>query len=403
MPLNPNPLPHRFSREARLRFTFAYAALYIPFAVATPYLQVLLELRGFSDEQIGLILGCLEAMAAIAPPLWGYAADRLARPRAVLAVTVLGCVPSFLLFGVVGSAMGALATAVLFGLFYRPLVPLTDGLTFRYINVHGGDYGVVRIGGSIGFILTVIILELVGIAKSSSGHMILAAMVFAGVLQLASVAALPHDRLLTQSHADTEPQHRGGLRIFGQRTFLLFTLAAFLGRVAMMSYYGFFSLYLRDVHGFEQAGLLWFLGPVSEIPVIYYSRRIMDRIGVRNLFALGLFGCALRLTGFGLAPSIWVVAPLQFLHCLTFGAYHCASVTYVSKLVPQSMHSTAQTFFSAVTIGLGGIVGGAMGGWVAERYGFPTLYISFGCIALIALGLLITCVPSLEHGNEHGR
>jgi len=394
-----DPSTH-FTRGARPRFTLAYAALYMPFAVATPYLQILLELRGFGEEQIGLILGCLEAMAVVAPPLWGYAADRFNRPRLTLAVAVLGCVPTFLLFGAVESAVAAVATAVLFGLFYRPLVPLTDGLTFRYISAHGGDYGVVRIGGSLGFMFTVVALELLGIAKSTSGNMILMAMVAASLLQLGSVGALPHDRVLTQPARGADTHSAAGLRIFGQRTFLLFTLTAFLGRVAMMGYYGFFSLYLREVHGFEQAGFLWFLGPVSEIPVIYFSRRIMNRIGVRNLFGLGLFGCAVRLTGFGLAPGIWFVVPLQFLHCLTFGAYHCASVTYVSRVVPHSMLSTAQTFFSAITIGLGGIVGGALGGWIAEHHGYPALYLSFGFVALVALGLLLTCVPRLEHADD---
>ena len=393
-------LPSHFSRNLWFRFTLAYAALFLPFSVATPYLQVLLGCRGYSKDQIGLILGCLEALAVLAPPLWGYVSDRLHRPKFVLAISIVGAIPSFLLFGLATGVITGLAVAVLFGLFYRPLIPLTDGLTFRYINTHGGDYGSVRIGGSIGFICWIITLEALGMAKSTNGGMILVAMAVASVLQLASLALLPSDPGKPERREERTANTAEGLKLFTQPTFVVFTLCALLGRIAMMAYYGFFSLYLRDVHGFEQAGFIWFLGPLSEIPVIFFSRRIMDRIGVRNLFALGLLGCTVRLAAFGLAPSIWFVVPLQFLHSLTFGAYHTASVTYVSRLVPKTMQSTAQTIFAAITIGAGGLLGGAIGGAVAEHAGYTCLYLSFACVALVALVLLLAFVPALGHGQE---
>lgn len=396
------PLSNHFSRGMWFRFTLAYAALFLPFSVATPYLQVLLRCRGYGRDQIGLIVGCFEAMAVLAPPLWGYVADRLHRPKCVLAISIVGAAPAFLLFGAVSGVIAGLAVAVLFGLFYRPLIPLTDGLTFRYINTHGGDYGSVRVGGSVGFICWIVMLEVLGMAKSTSGGMILIAMAVASVLQLASLALLPPDPGKPESHETAKGTHTAGLKLFTQRTFVIFTLCALLGRIAMMAYYGFFSLYLKEVHGFSKAGYIWFLGPLSEIPVIFFSRRIMDRIGVRNLFALGLLGCTVRLAGFGLAPSIWFVLPLQFLHSLTFGAYHTASVTYVSQLVPKTMQSTAQTIFAAITIGAGGLLGGAIGGAIAEHAGYTCLYLSFAGVALLALVLLLVFVPALGHGPGKG-
>jgi len=175
--------------------------------------------------------------------------------------------------------------------------------------------------------------------------------------------------------------------------FLWFTLCAFLGRLALMSYYGFFTLYLAREHGIAKAGLMWLLGPLSEIPVIFFSRRIMDRIGVRDLFALGLLGIAVRLAGFSVAHSLWVLVPLQFLHALTFGAYHCSTVTYVSRVVPVRLQSTAQTLFSAVTFGMGSMLGGALGGVLARHLGFRALYGTFGGVAAVALGVLWLTVP----------
>ena len=395
--------PSSFPPGMGLRFTLAYGALFLPFSVATPYLQRLLRGRGFDKEEIGIVLGCLEAMAVLAPPVWGYFADRFQRPRALIGLGILGAVPSFMLFGLVRGMAASLGVAVLFGLFYRPLVPLTDGLTFRYIARHGGDYGRIRIGASVGFIAAIVVLEALGIADAESGRMILTAMAVAGSVQLLSVLALPGDRSVKRPSPAEHAAARVSWRLLlGQRAFLAFTACAFLGRVAMMSYYGFFTLYLKEVHGFSQAGYLWLLGPLSEIPVIYFSRRIMARIGVRNLFGLGLLGCTVRLLGFAASNTLSALIPLQLLHSLTFGAFHSASVTYVSRLAPAHMQSTAQTFFAAVTVGAGGIVGGALGGHVAERYGFTVLYLAFGCIAGAALLLLLTSVPEPGRRCEAG-
>ena len=396
---NSSSLSTRFPAGTGLRFAAAYAALFLPFAVATPYLQVLLRTRGYDKDQIGLILGTLEIMAVLAPPLWGYLADRTCRPRTVLFVAAIGTIPMFLLFGVVRGGFAAVAVAVAFGLFFKPLIPLTDGLTFRYIRTHGGDYGKIRVGGSVAFIVCVITLEILGISEVGKGTMILVAMTVASLLHLCSVAGLPPEREFTRGKGTPHSEQSMDLRVFLKRPFLLFTLAAFLGRLAMMSYYGFFSLYLKEEIGFAQAGYLWILGPLSEFPVIYYSRRIMERIGVRNLFALGLLGITVRLAGFGVSSCVWHIIPLQFLHSLTFGAYHTASVTYVSRIVPHRLHSIAQTVFAAITIGLGGIIGGALGGHLAEQYGYHTMYLSFSAVALAALVLLMMTVPHLSEEN----
>ncbi|MHC5054400.1 MAG: MFS transporter [Planctomycetota bacterium] len=384
------------------RFFVAYGALFIPFAVAAPHLQILLESQGFGEREIGLILGTGAVTAVFAPPILGFISDRTHCRRAVLAIAVACMVPSFLMFGVVTTLVPALVVSVVCGFFGRPLIPLTDGFVFRHIHLGGGDYGRVRIGGSITFIAMMGAMALLGVAREGGGRVILIAMVVAGALHLASILALPPDAAAAAPTVRTGP--RGpGLRLFLARGFVMFAVAALLGRVAMTSYYHFFSLFaMRDL-GYECPQLLWALGPVSEIPMIYFSTRAVKRIGVKALFALGLVGIAVRLGCFSMVTSVWQVVPLQFLHALTFGAYHTASVTYVSRLAPPDMRSSAQTVFHAVTLGLGGIVGGALGGEIAERFGFRTLYVLFAGVAVAALAVLVFLVPPDRRDADAGR
>lgn len=399
MPATTARSSHHFEGYDGLRFLLVYIALYIPFAVCTPYLQKLLVCRGFDKTQVGLILGFFECMAVLAPPIWGYLVDRTGRPRLILGLAVLGTSPAFLLFGLTTALWLAVIIAVLFGFFYRSVIPLTDGITFRYLHERPGDYGRIRIGGSTGFILGVLTLELLGISQTTTGHMILGAMLVAGIVHLFAVlVVLPETK--RPVHTDSPHAQPTGpaphLRNLLSRSFICFTFAAFLGRMAMMAYYSFFTLFLIEQFGFEKPGFLWIIGPISEMPIIFFSRRIIDRIGARNFYALGLIGIAVRLLGFAGATHIWMIWPLQFLHSLTFGATHTASVTYVSRCVPRELQGTAQTTFAALTTGAGGILGSAIGGVVAQHYGFPVLYTGAGVLAIVALVILLVAVPAMK-------
>ena len=161
----------------------------------------------------------------------------------------------------------------------------------------------------------------------------------------------------------------------------------------MMSYYSFFSRYLDDVYGVKEVGWIWALGSLCEMPLVFCSKRIIDKIGLKSFFALGLLGCVLRLAGFSVESNIWVVLCLQPLHCLTFGAYHCATVTYVSRMFPAKFQGGAQGIYSAITVGLGGLVGSAVGGVVLDAFNYTVLYTAFSGVALLGLVICLLFVP----------
>lgn len=400
-------------RRSERRFLFVYMSLFAPFAVLTPYMQQLLHFYGYRKDQIGYILGAVELMAVLAPPVWGLLSDRIKRPRAVLAFTVLMSFPTFCLLSGTGTTLAAIAVALLFGFFNRPSIPLTDGLTFSRFRLSGADYGHVRIGGTVGFVLFSLFFERVlRISRDQDGSRIIAILGGALLLQFLMVFVVPALPKAKAAKADGAPPATGEgedkvspapsapfgelLRLCLKRGFIAFVFAAFLARFAMMSYYSFFTRYLNDVYDFKAVGYIWLLGSLCEMPLIFWSRQIMARIGVRNLFALALLGTVVRLLGFSYESSLWVVIVMQPLHALTFGAYHCATVTYVSSIFPAHFQGSAQTIYSALTVGLGGLLGSAVGGVILEHHGYQAMYSFAAAVALIGLMVCILLVPKLD-------
>ncbi len=386
------------------RFFLAYMALFAPFAILTPYLQQLLHIYGFRHDQIGYILGAVELTAVLAPPAWGLLSDRLGAPRGVLAMTILLALPAFLLLTPGLSTPAAVLVAFLFGFFGKPSIPLTDGMAFAYFQRLGGDYGHVRIGGTISFILCCLVFErYVRISDDPTGQRIIITFAVLLAVQALSLLLLPRapTRLARPEAAApagsrTPAGVHDALRLFLQPGFIAFIIAGFLARFAMMSYYSFFSRYLNEVYGFKNVGYIWLLGSVCEFPLIFWSRNIMARIGIRNLFVLGLLGTVVRLLGFGCQGSLWTVVAMQPLHMLTFGAFHCSSVTYVSRSFPNRLQGSAQGIYYAVTVGLGSFLGSAAGGVVLEHFGYVAMYLAFAAVAAAALVIAILFVPKLE-------
>ena len=174
------------------RFLFVYIALFIPFAVMTPFMQQLLHLYGYRPDQIGYILGMLELMAVLAPPVWGVFSDRLRAPRAILFSAITLSIPTLYLLRPNLSTAAALLAAAVFGFFLKPLIPLTDGVTFALFKEAKADYGHVRIGGSIAFIASVFCFEkFLHIGQDTTGRLILAALTGALLVQALSTALIP--------------------------------------------------------------------------------------------------------------------------------------------------------------------------------------------------------------------
>ncbi len=379
-------------RNFEFRFFLIYISLFLPYSVLTPYFQQLLNLYGYDYDHIGYLQGALELMAVLAPPLWGIFSDRCRAPRTVLFVSILCSIPFLWLLGPQNGIILALAITLVFGFFHKTAIPLTDGITFKHFRWNGCDYGHVRIGGTVGYVTAVCMFErLFHISDDTTGQRILIILTGTFIIQCASLLLIPKipDETYTEQPNDKSDGDRMPWHIMLKPTFIGVIVTAFMARASMMTYYSFFSRYLNEVYGFSNVGYIWLLGSFSELPLIFFSKQIINKFGVKTLYIMALIGTVCRLFGFAFDTSVLVVACLQPLHALTFGAYHCSTVTFVSRAFPAKYQGSAQAVYSALTVGLGGLVGSSISGIILRSYGYKVMYMTFSMVALLALIITI--------------
>ncbi len=389
---------------AFIRLSLYYAMLFMVNGIVFPYLQVILRGMGFSKTEVGGLIGIAQLIAVSAPPVWGAAADLARRRRLVLILAIGGGGALFCLLPLSGRLSVAALLVVAYYAFREGVIPLSDGLTFAHLGERRDAYGRVRAWGSLGFVVSAAGMAWLGAGTPGRMHLLFAAYALFCCGQLLLALFLP-DAWAGKARRRKPQSPFPWRRLLTRPSVIAFVFAAFMARATMMGYYSLFSLYLRDRFHVQGVGYLWALGPIAEIPVIFFSGWMIRRMGLKGLLLLGLAGVTVRLAIYSRTNLLAVVVAAQALHCLTFGAVHVASVNFVDRIVPPALKATGQSLFAAIVVGIGGLSGSAVAGWLADRWSYAAMYGTLSAAA--AVGLLAAAVfirPSeLGAGGPNGR
>ena len=85
---------------------------------------------------------------------------------------------------------------------------------------------------------------------------------------------------------------------------------------------------------------------------------------------------------------------------LTFAVLWIVAVQYVVRLLPEQFGSTGQSILAMVFMGLAGIIGGSVGGWLSEQWGGASMYVFASVMSAIAAGMFFgTQASCVEEAN----
>ncbi len=353
-----------------------YGAYFAAMGLVLPFLPIYLDDRGLSAAAIGFMAGLLALAKVVSPPWVGHFLDR--RPqhgsqRFIMAASCLAALSALLI--AFSSDLYLLGTTVLlFGIFWAAVLPLTDGLSVSVSESDQGDYGRLRVWGSIGFVVA----SLFGGAWLTGENIVSFPYLLTGLMIILALAAQGFPRVET-----TAERHQSHAAFPG--AFYLLLAVAFIMQVSHGAYYGFFSLYLADA-GYSgwQIGFYWVIGVVAEIIVMWRWSKPLQSLAPALIFSLCLLLAALRWLGIALTTDHLFLAALQLLHAASFAAFHVAAIAWVKRIAPDTRHSAAQGLFSAAGFGLGSTVGIMGCGVIAEVFGYTTAF--YGCAAIALLG-----------------
>jgi PPP family 3-phenylpropionic acid transporter len=356
-------------------YLFYFASL----GVLVPYWTLYLQSLHFDGREIGELMAILMATKFIAPYIWGWIADHTGKGMLVIRIGSVLSVIVFIAVFFTSSYWWMVLIMALFSFFWNATLPQFEANTMNHLGSNTHRYSVIRLWGSCGFILSVV---LIGYLIDDTGLFVIPAgiMFFFVLIAVFSflVPAAPE-----QKHAD---QQGAIIHVLKQPVVIALLLVCFLAQMSHGPYYTFYSIFLKQ-HGYsgDTLGWLWALGVAAEIVVFLYMHKLMPMFGARKLLMLALLLTAVRWYLIGhFIDQLSVILLAQLLHAASFGLYHAVAIDLFHRFFKGKYQGRGQALYSSVSFGAGGALGSYASGLMWDKVEPAFLFNLASAIALLA-------------------
>jgi MFS family permease len=272
-------------------------------------------------------------------------------------------------------------------LFYVPTMSIANTLVFANIKDTAKEFGLVRMGGTIGWILAAwpFIFLLVDWEKVSAaspqgfvawlgtafGSPLEGSSLVAGTRWTFIVAAIASLVLagfsLLLPHTPPKKAQAGEsmafVKAFGvlkHPVVLLLWVVTFIDSFIHNTYFFHTDSFLKSANvgipaNWTQAVMS--VGQIAEILTMFILGATLKRFGWRVTMIVGIAGHALRFLVYAYLPQHqWLMVSVQLIHGICYAFYFATIYIYVEKNCPTDIRTSAQGLFNLMIFGLGDIV-----------------------------------------------
>ena len=369
----------------------------------------------FSGLQIGSFFATMGIASLFMPALMGVVADRWVPAQRLLGILHL-LSAACMAYAATQTEYSSLYAAVLLGvIFYMPTISMSNTVAYNALSQNGlatvKDFPPIRVWGTVGFICSMIAVDLLGFAQSANQLYFSAAI---GVLLGIYSFTLP-PCAVSKKAPEGNWVDALGLRAFAlfkeKRMAIFFIFSMFLG-VSLQITNAFANGYLTNyfggidkyagTFGVEHANILISLSQLSETLCILLIPFFLKRYGIKNVMLISMFAWVLRFALLGLGnpgTGVWMLILSMIVYGVAFDFFNISGSLYVEKETTPAIRASAQGVFMMMTNGLGATLGSYAAGKVVDMYGWPDSWFIFAAYALV-VAILFALVFRYKHNAE---
>ncbi len=361
-------------------FTF-YFLFFAAMSCLLPYMVLYYQSLGFTGAQIGLLSGISPLITLVAAPFWTGIADTTHRHKLVMSIALIAAAASAALYPFLSALLPVILLMAFYSFFGSSASSLSDSATLTMLGREKAMYGRVRLGGTIGWAITAPVagwlVQNYGIKYTFWSY---SALMF--LAMLVSLSFFYGERV-------GGPVLQSGMRkLLANRHWVIFLLIAFVSGAGFATVNNFLFPYMETLNASKTTmGYALTISTFAEIPVFFFSNRMIRRLKAYGFLVLGVLITGIRLLLYSVLYSPEAVLISQLINGLTYPIVWAAGVSYANENAPPGLSATAQGLFGAMIFGFGAAAGGFAGGMLLEYVGAHKMYLSMGLFLLACLSV----------------
>lgn len=360
------------------RIFLLYIIFYSGQSIYNTYINLYLTEQGFTKTMIGYVVSVSTIFLLIAQLFWGFASDKAKNKNTIMKILFAGSAITVLLFYVSKEYFYLLSITTLFSIFFGPIVPLKDNLTLELLEDTKWDFGHIRMGGTIGYAVTVLVVGHILKDEYSSIFWMTSIMMF---LCFFIVLTFPNIKGSKGKKIKTPFKE-----IFKNKTMVALIFFNLISSFGMNIYYTYYPIYFVSIGGHSShIGIMMFISAISEIPFLSVANRMVEKFGVEKVMLSAGLVTSIRWFLLYLVSNPILIMITSLLHGFAFmGTNYCMTV-YINKTVPVDLRATSHSLFAFINIFFSRIIFGYLGGLASDRFGITTMMLISSIITFITV------------------
>lgn len=375
-----------------IHYSGLHAAYWFINVAVMVFMIMFLRNRHFSDGSIGVLQMIKYLMSVVSQIVVANLVDRYKNKITLKQVICIMCMLSFITTVLLSVFhMGFIGTAICFAIF-----GCTINGVYPYINAMAAAFtgagrkleynfarGIGALTWAVGSIIVSALINGAGLECVLWVQAVMVAALFAGALTIDDTPEL-HAKA-----GNAEKAHTYWFLFVKYPHYSLFLAASIFMFIAT----NLQTAYMTDVvaklgGGNTELGYIEFMIAIYEVIAALIFTKVSKKLSIETILMLCPVFAFIQSVLMAVAPNLVWLGIINVFYIFGVGIYWTTSVIYVTEAIPGVDGTKGQALVNVASVGIGGIIGSLIGGYIIEHYGIDRMLLLNSCSVAVSIILM---------------